>query len=311
MIPRSNPLFYFDASVKPVRRVRPGDTVIVETERADSMYIRTPEDTFSDMSDMLLKQGGGTNPCTGPIFIEGAKPGDKLSVEILDVKPAAEGYTCIYPGAGALASTAMKPSLQHPLPPLTTVCTIKKDTIFLPLNHKTVEIPVHPFIGTIATAPVNQRIATFFNGQEFLGNVDCPLIGPQHTLVLPVNVEGGLLFVGDVHAAQGHGEISGTAIECRAEVTLKLSLLKGDEAEYVAWPQVHNREQIGSIACLPTSLEDALNAAYVDMILRMEAHGIDRYDAYQLITQVGEVLVCQSIAPLYSCVVSIKRRYLE
>jgi acetamidase/formamidase len=303
--------FYLSAEVNPAVRIHSGETITVETERADSMYIQSSKDVFYSFEDMLKKQGGGTNPCSGPIYIEEAEPGDRLSVEILKITPTSVGYTCLYPGIGGLGSSTMDPNLQPDLPPRTTICTIEKSDVLFPVGDRNIAIPLNPFIGTLATAPAQQKIATFFNGREFLGNVDCPLLSPGNTVILPVNVRGGLIFMGDVHAAQGHGEICGTAIECQGEVILRVSVLKKDEITYISWPQINNNDYIGSIACVSTSLEDALKAAYIDMILRLEAGGFDRLDAYQLITQIGEVLVCQSVPPLYTCVVKIRRSYSE
>jgi amidase len=310
-VTREKTHFYLSTDTKPAARIHSGDTVTVETERADSMYIQSEEDVFYSFDDMLKKQGGGTNPCTGPIFIEESEPGDKLAIEILEIKPASVGYTCLYPGIGGLSSSETKPNLQPDIPPRTKMCVIEKDHVLFPVGSRNIKIPLNPFIGTLATAPAQQKIATFYNGRDFLGNVDCPLLSPGNTAILPVNVQGALLSLGDVHAAQGHGEISGTAIECRSEVTMRVRVLKNDEITYISWPQVNNSGYLGSIACVATSLEDAVNAAYIDMILRLEVSGFDRLDAYQLITQIGEVLVCQAVPPLFTCVDRVKRSIVE
>lgn len=305
------PQLYFDSRTEPVARIRSEETIVVKTERADSMYIHSAEDTYSSVEDMLKKQGGGSNPCTGPLSVEGAEPGDNLSVEILKISPLTDGYTCIFPGSGGLVASYAKNNLQSPLPPETIICAIEDERVLFQAKHKIIELPLTPFVGTVATAPSQQRIPTLQNGQEFLGNVDCPLICPGNVVVLPVNVEGGLLFLGDVHAIQGHGEISGAAIECGAEVTVRVKVIKKDKTKYISWPQIYSPEHIGSISCVPTTLEDALKAAYIDLILRMEQfYGFDRLDAYQLLSQVGEILVCQVVPPLYTCVAKIHRRYL-
>jgi acetamidase/formamidase len=235
-----------------------------------------------------------------------------LSAEILKITPVSDGYTCIYPGHGGLVASYTKNNLQSPLPPKTIICPIRDRKVLFPTKDKIIELPFTPFVGTIATAPSRQKIATLQNSREFLGNVDCSLISPGNTVVLPVNVEGGLLFLGDVHAVQGHGEISGTAIECRAEISVRVKVIRKDEAKYVSWPQINNSEYIGSIGCVSTTLEDALKAGYIDLILRIEKfHRLDRIDAYQLLSQVGEVLICQVVPPLYSCVAKVHRGYLN
>lgn len=311
IVSRDKYQFYFDPLAKPVVRVRSGQTIEVQTERADSMYIHTSEDIYLDLQDCFEKQKGGGNPCTGPIYIEGAESGDNIEIKIEKISVVSNGYTCIIPGQGGLVSSEVNENLQAPLSPKTIICEIVDNRIVFPVKHKTIQLPLRPFIGTIAVATSNERRSTIQNGREFLGNVDCPLIEQGTTLILPVNVSGALLYIGDVHALQGHGEISGTAIECRADITITLTIINKQNTQYVSWPQINDSDFIGSIACVPTTLEDAVKSSYIDLIRRMERfYGFDQIDAYQLLSQVGELLVCQSIATHYACVARIHKSYL-
>ncbi len=128
-------------------------------------------------------------------------------------------------------------------------------------------------------------------------------------VVLPVNVEGGLLSVGDVHACQGDGEITGCALECQGTVKVRVTLLSREEAHYVGCPQVNTDEWIGSIG-LPncSDLTAAMKIGYTDLVRRMEREfGIAQCDGYMLLNLAGEVRVGNEM----SCLCRINRRFLK
>ncbi len=103
--------------------------------------------------------------------------------------------------------------------------------------------------------------------------MDCPDIGEGATVVLPCNVDGALLSIGDIHGAQGDGEITGCALECRGEVKVRVTVLKKEEAKYADWPQVNTDAFIGSIICGGAlNLSDQIRAGYVDLVKRMERY---------------------------------------
>jgi acetamidase/formamidase len=308
MIKRAQREFYFAGDIEPVLSIRSGQTIIVETEDANAGLIRTESDVYSNFSE-LFEKAGGCNPVGGPIFVEDASPGDCLTIRVDSITVSQRGYTSVFPTLGALQSSF---TLQPPHGSVTKICDIQNDHFVFTGKNKKISIPVEPFIGTIATAPGKERIYSFYHGKEYCGNIDCPDLKDGTTVVLPVNVEGGLLSVGDIHARQGDGEITGCALETRGKVQLTVACLPKEEAQYYEWPQVNAPDWIGSIGCpLGGSLDDAVRAAYLDLIERMHAHyGFDRLDAYQLLNLVGKVTVGQVLAPLYTCVAKIERRYL-
>src|SRR5262249_60504749 len=108
-----------------------------------------------------------------------------------------------------------------------------------------------PFLGTIGVAPRGERRLSYVQGPDFLGNTDLPLNGIGATIVMRANVPGGLVSFGDAHAVQGDGEISGAAIECQADVTVRLERIAASDSQYVALPQVNTTEFIGSLAAFP------------------------------------------------------------
>ncbi len=312
IIRRDQYKFYFDKELEPVLTINSGDSVIVETEDANASLIQKDNDIYYKFSE-LYDKAGGCNPVSGPIYVRDTKPGDYLAVEIRSVEPGPvrkSGYTSIFPGLGALTSSF---SIQDPLEPRTKICKISHDKVLFPTRNKqTIEIPARPFIGTIGVAPKIERRVSFYHGKDFCGNIDCPDVREGTTVVLPVNVEGALLSVGDVHAVQGDGEITGCALECQGTVEIKVTALSKDEAKYCDWPQVNAAKWIGTIVCPGgITLADVVRAGYVDLVNRMERfYGFDKLDAYQLLNLVGKVTLGQ-LAEFYSCVVKIDRKYLE
>src|SRR4051794_27114102 len=303
---------YFDAAQEPQIRVPSGARVVVETEDAHMGSIRSESDVYASLEEVFAKLGGA-NPVTGPIFVEGVEPGDCVALTIEHMVPGpvqGQGYTVLSPGLGGLVSSY---TLQSPLPPRTVICPIRDGVVHFPARGGTVEIPCAPFLGTIGVAPVGERKLSFLQGPEFLGNVDLPLNGIGATIVMRANVPGGLVSFGDAHAVQGDGEISGAAIECQADATVRLERIPRAEAQYVALPQVNTAELIGSIAALGgVHLGDVVRAAYVDVVHRLvRFHGFQLEEAYLLACQVARVRVGQVVDPLYCAAVTIERRYID
>ena len=153
---------------------------------------------------------------------------------------------------------------------------------------------------------------SFSQSSEYLGDVDLPALGEGAELVLPVNVPGALLSLGDAHAAQGDGEITGAAIEIEAEVELTCEVADREAAGYIGLPQLNDRQSVGSVAGLEgANLSDCARAAYRDLVLRISRHsGIPLTDAYQLVGQVGRLQVGNMMDPFASVRASVERRYL-
>jgi amidase len=162
----------------------------------------------------------------------------------------------------------------------------------------------HPYL-----SPLN---VTLSQSREYMGDVDIRAVGIGTTLLLPVNIEGALLSMGDAHAAQGEGEITGIAIEVESDVTLTVEVLSRDEARYGSLPELENTDWIGSIASfMGVSLTSCVRAGYVDLCRRLEEHyGFTAMGAYKLLGQVGRVQVGNMIDPFYSCLVTIDREYV-
>ena len=309
-VPREHTAMFFDPRAEPTAEVRPGELFVVET--ADSLCGLVKQNAPRGFSiDHVVDQLGGACPVTGPIYISGATPGDVLEVRIerVDATPATgQGWTGIFQGFGAL--THDRYSLQPPIEPVTTLVGYDREAARLDLGDRTALIPMRPFLGTVGVAPPRERRMSFSQSPEYLGDVDLPDIRAGATLVLPVHVPGALLALGDAHAAQGDGEITGAAIEIEAEAELSCQIRDADAAGFTGLPQLNTATAIGSIAGLQgNSLADCARAAYRDLVLRLTRHhGIGERDAYLLLGQAGRLQIGNMIDPFYSVLASLQRR---
>ena len=198
-----------------------GDVVAVETEDAFGGVITSEKD-----SPTAKLQFPFLNPQCGPIAVKGVEKGDCLVILIHAVETRGEqpaGTTCIIPEFGGLVGTAATAMLNPPLPERVRKVHVDKNGVRW--NDK-ITLPYQPFIGTIGVSPQIEAISSLqpdYHG----GNMDLPDVAPGSILYFPVHTKGGLLYVGDCHAAQGDGELSGVAIEQRATVTLQIDVIKG------------------------------------------------------------------------------------
>lgn len=303
---------YFDPQLEPRIRVASGSRLVVETEDAHMGSIRSEADVYQSLAEVFEKLGGA-NPVTGPIYVEGVEPGDCVAMTIEEIVPGpvqGQGYTVLTPGLGGLVSNY---TLQGALEPRTVICKIQNQRVLFPARKGIVEIPTNPFLGTIGLAPKGERRLSYVQGPDFLGNTDLPLNGVGATIVMRANVPGGLVSFGDAHAVQGDGEISGAAIECQADVTVRLERIAASDSQYVALPQVNTTEFIGSIAAFTgVPIADCIRAAYVDIVNRLvQFHDFTLPEAYLLSCQTAKVRIGQVVDPLYCAAVTIERRYLR
>ena len=264
--------------------------------------------------DQIIEELGGACPLTGPFAIEGAQRGTVLEVEIHRVDPdPAEGtaWNGVFHGFGALSTDFY--GLQESAGSEVREIPYSGGFAYPTLGDRQLTVPMHPFVGTIGVAPPRERRMSFSQGPEYLGDVDQPGVTAGATLVLPVQVDGGLLSMGDAHGAQGDGEITGVAIEIEAEVELTVRVRSADEVAFAGLPQLNTTGAIGSIAGLQgVNLGDCARAAYTDLARRLiRQHGFSTLEAYELLGQVGRLQIGNMIDPFYSVVASVGREYLS
>lgn len=310
---REQTSMFFDPSSAPVIEVDPGERLIVETKDSLCGLAKRESPVGLDIDDVIDRLGGAC-PVTGPIAVRGAEPGMVLSVRLhrLQAIPdKGEAWTGIIRGFGALSHDRY--GIQEPLEPVTRLVPYHDDVANFSLaNGSDLAIPTRPFLGTIGVAPRWETRMSFSQSTEYLGDVDLPQVTAGATLILPVNVPGALLSLGDAHAAQGDGEITGAALEIEAEVEISCEALAPDDAGWIALPQLNNVESIGSIAAMEgNDLTHCARAAYRDLLQRLvRFYGFTTGEAYQVLGLVGQLRVGNMIDPFYSVLASIDRRFL-
>lgn len=198
----------WDLAIPPALEVDPGAAVTFEVaEASGGQFTRTT--TAADIAALSFDR---INPVTGPVFVRGARPGDVLEVEILEFRPSGWGWTAIIPGFGLLADAFTEPWLRHWDLPAGRAAAAFADGI---------DVPLGAFAGTIGVAPPQPGPHAIVPPSAWGGNLDIKHLTAGTRLYLPVGVEGALFSVGDTHAAQGDGEVCGTAIESPMEATLR------------------------------------------------------------------------------------------
>jgi amidase len=295
--------YVFNPYREPVARVMPGERVTIHTDDAFESRIKNKE----DLPSRALATAKFLNPQTGPIYVEGAEPGDTLAVRIERIEPTRDfAVSVLIPYFGGLTSTHLTRTLQEPLPERVWIWELLDGGTKLVNEELGVELPWEPFLGTLAVAPDLEAISALSPG-PFGGNMDVPDVRPGNTVYLPVWNPGGLLYTGDCHARQGQGELCGVAMEITSRVSVVFEVIK-DKA--IEWPRIESDEAIMVVGSA-RPMEDAARIANTELILWLEQeYGYDRWDAYQLLTQAGGLYVGNMVDTTYSLVASVAKRHL-
>lgn len=285
----------------PVLDVAPGDRIVVETLDAFGGRIRSESDRPSDILEMPFG-----NPQNGPIRVEGAQKGDVLAVYVERIVPRGDqprGTTCLINELGGLVGTDLTAMLNDPLPERVRKVAVDEDWVYW---SDRLRLPYDPFIGTIGLSPQIDSISSLVPASHG-GNMDLPETRPGHVIYLPVRADGAFLFLGDVHATQGDGELSGNAIEHPSTTTIVVDLIR-DWA--IRWPRIESEHRIMSVGSA-RPMEDATRIAYHDLIRWMaEDYGHDRLDAYMLLSQCGRVRLGNMVDPNYTVSAGIDKEHL-
>jgi amidase len=295
----NNYSYVFSPYAEPVARVSPGEIVDIFTEDAFESRIQSE----TDLPSKVLTSSH-LNPQTGPIYVEGAQPGDTLVVEILEIAFTRDFVvSALIPYFGGLTNTDRTALLNDPLPERVFVYPLRNGVIELPRG---IEVPCAPFLGTIATAPEIEAISTLTPG-PFGGNMDVADVCPGNTVRLPVWVEGALFYTGDAHAAQGDGELCGVACEVTARARVRFGIERNTPT---VWPRIESSTELMTVGS-SRPMEDAARIAWTELIGWLVADfGFEKYEAYQLLTQAGRMRVGNMVDPQYSLVAKIDKRFV-
>lgn len=282
------PLFRYTLAAHPaIRQVRSGETLKIDLPDADGLG-RDLKPWAAELFEGSCPSTG--NPAYGPIEVEGAVPGDALTVEFLALTPGPIARTLLAPNHGFLPDHLLgelRPGQPAPRKPRRMYrWQIEKGVARLlnPIGRQPVTIPLCPFLGCIATAaPVPHGPSTLLAGPQG-GNLDHPDLIRGSTLWLPVQAAGGLLYLGDMHAAQGQGEVVGGGLEVGGQVRFRVTLHKKARLRTCRYETKTGR------ACLAVqgNFEAAAQQALAEMVAWLVESGWNRYDAYLAISQCCE-----------------------
>src|SRR5918994_7260779 len=274
-IPRDQYTYEFSADTPPVAHVRPGEILTAETHDTSTGRIDRAEDV---PEFVRIRDPRKVNPAAGPVFIEGASPGDDLIVEILDIRLQPYGFVRVLAGAGVLQS-GIEPD---------GVLMARIDGEHVVLGER-LRLPLRPMVGVIGTAPADGVIYTAAPGAQG-SNIDVNAVTVGARVHLPVHVPGALLAIGDVHATMGDGEVSGTGVEIAGEVTVRVDLVPGAAP---ARPWIETAEAWITTGSGPT-LEDAVEMAVEELTgLLIARFGLSRTEAFLLVSAQGDVHIGQ------------------
>jgi len=322
-------IYQVDPSAEPVLRVKVGETFRVETndhmnqelynmcKTQGKNHVTFTREEFSPIRMTPMQ----ANPCIGPIYIEGAEPGDVLAIHIDDIIPGEQGTCALLEHMGVLMGRIDWPEVQgnqvwlfdnKPGPSGTT----SDGTAEVEIDGRKFSWKLNPHIGTILTAPSKGRgmPETLTTQGSWGGNVDVRDVCKGHTIYLNCYNEGGLLYLGDVHAAQGDSELIGAAIETWADVILTVDVIKNKKV-----PGVMRIETPTSIIQIDSnthvgSHKDALNAAYIGLMKwMMEDYGFTQAQAYVHMSCNSNVIghVYQFVDGFFVCGVEIAKESLK
>jgi acetamidase/formamidase len=293
--------------VAPTHRITPGTVLELWTEDAFSGRLQRTTDKPSQVLNMAE-----VNPQTGPFYVEGAEPGDTLALHIVDLTPARDwAASSTIPFFGALTGTDRTALLNDPLPEQTWIYELDRARGIVRYEAQrsslSLELPIAPMLGTVGVAPPAREVRSSLVPDMFGGNMDTPEMRAGTTCFLGVNVEGALFSVGDGHYRQGEGESCGTAVEGAMDVRLIVELVKGHAP---AWPRLEHDEDYVVVGS-SRPLEDAWRISQLGMIAWLgELYGLDRLDAYQLLTQISRSPLANVCDTNYSAVTKIEKSLL-
>jgi len=284
---------YYDASTPPVLRVKSGDTVEIHTLitssparlEAAGLPAADVEPALKEIHEKVTNKGPGGHILTGPVYVEGAEPGDTLEVRILSIRLAIPyAYNAFAPGRGFLPEDF--PYARMRIIPLDEKRMVAR---FAP----GIEVPLHPFFGSLGVAPppVSGKISS---GPPWIhaGNLDNKELVAGTTLFIPVHAKGALFLAGDGHAGQGNGEVDITALETSLVGTFRLTVRKDVKLK---WPRAETPTHYLTMG-LHEDLNEAAKMAVREMIdfLVSEKH-LSRDDAYMLSSVAADLSITQLV----------------
>jgi amidase len=287
-VSRDKVFFAFSAGNAPVAHVRQGEEVVLETHDCFQGQLKSERDLIDALDWSRV------NPATGPVFIEGTKPGDILRIDLLEIATSDTSTMVTIPGEGALGDV------------ITTMQTTLLSREGGAVRFRGFRIPANPMIGVIGVAPAAGSVSNGTPGPHG-GNMDCKLIAQGARLYLTVQAEGALFGAGDLHTAMGDGEIVVCGAETAGEVRFTAQVV---DMPGLPTPFVENGEIVAVISAAPTADEAAADATHRMAKFLSERVGLPLNDAGMLMSLAGELKFCQIVDPLKTVRFEFPKRLL-
>jgi len=280
----------WDHSIPPVETVAPGSRVKFQClDSSGGQFDRNS--TSADVPNLDFDR---INPVTGPVHVDGAEPGDILKVGIEAFHPSGFGWTAAIPGFGLLADQFADPHLK--------IWNYDAESLAPALFSDIARVPLKPFAGTIGLAPAEPGHHSVVPPRRMGGNMDIRDLAAGTTLYLPVEVAGALFSIGDTHAAQGDGEVCGTAIESPMDVELTFDVIKQEKLAFPRFttpgPVTRHLDAKGyevTTEIGPDLMSGAKDAVSAMIDLLSQQHGLSAEDAYLLCSVAGDLRISEIV----------------
>ena len=286
VLSRNQRIYFLDPAAEPAIAIDSGEELIVETW-----------DAFEGLRDpAALDAKALKGPATGPIYVNGAEPGDALKVEFISITPKDGAAHMVMPGRGFLEEEFTE---GYP-----TVMAFDGPQVVLPSGLK---LPMQPSMGLVATTPTYVQNTASDSG-PYGGDIDMKELVAGSVIYMPVFVPGGLLALGDCHAVVGDGAVAGTGAECSADSQIRVTIMKGMGLDS---PQALTPEHFVVLSYgedLAPAMKQAVRAM-VDFLVREK--GMSPYDAYTLCSLAGDVRVSRTFRPISPVKMMLSRQALE
>ena len=270
----------WSATIPPILTVPSGAVVEVFTKEASDGQI-TPETTAEELAAVDF---GLIHALTGPIAVEGAAPGDLLAVTIHEAEVLGPGWAGIFPGFGFLADEFTEPWIRS--------FEMARGATEARFNDR-ITLPLAPFPGVLGVAPATDEMLVTIPPRENGGNMDNRHMRPGATVYLPVQVRGANFSIGDTHAVQADGEVSGSAIEAPMRLVIGLEVLPNPRG--ITEPEYETDDYYATTG-FATTIDEAARRATRHMIAYLAAaHGLTREEAYVLCSLAGDLKISETV----------------
>jgi len=286
----------FSSIIPPVIRVPSGSVIEAFTEEATDQQLSL-NSTVGDLANLSFDP---IHPLTGPVYVEGAEPGDVLAVTLHEIEVGNWGWNAIIPGFGFLADEYTESYLK---------------TYAISSGQKTVDfsdkikLPIRPFPGVMGVAPNTESMLSTIPPRANGGNMDDPNLVKGTTVYFPIFVEGALFSIGDTHAVQGSGEVCGTALEAPMRIIYEIRVLKAEKQ--IEEPQ-YETDDYYAVTGFGTTIDIATRKAVKYMITYLvNEHGLNRVDAYALTSLAADLKIAAVVdVPHYLVTMHISKEVL-